>query len=547
MDGLDASYALPDWFPVSPCSTHIPHLPSIDNTFQNAQLHGPRVRFADIALSTAPALLDAAPALLKRCRATAGLPRSAASPEIAAAAPGAAQQVPGIAARLGIPDPSGALAGLTAAGAAGAIANALNLMAAAQRRAVEAYFELLAGVRGERHADRAAAVPGLLRQLQRAATALADAVGRDRRLPADSPDANAPAALAGLALASRGAAAAAARTEGAVAALLWLAGAAPTNRCVVPRDVDDPAAAAAAAGRAADAARQRVVVASLRGLAAMAAADAGACGEIAAGLSGPASRPLLQALAAVMADDETSERNAADGAFWAAERAAAAAALLAEAAAARGERGVVFVTGLSRSRELLTALERALAHPDAAAALPAGSAAASGGGGDGANDWQADRAGLAVHTAAAVRARRAEAGAAAARVAAAVRDRLPRGERAEFVTVGARAGLLRMMGVMQAWEDEGAPQEEGGRGEGEGGDEAAPRACDACGATNSTLLRCSGCRAAHYCGSDCAKRAWPLHKAFCKAEAARLKAAAGAASSSSTAAAAAAGEEEQAE
>ena len=74
----------------------------------------------------------------------------------------------------------------------------------------------------------------------------------------------------------------------------------------------------------------------------------------------------------------------------------------------------------------------------------------------------------------------------------------------------------------------GAPGADGGAG-------GAP-ACDSCGMrlSGGKLLRCSGCKARFYCDGGCQRLAWPEHKAFCKAEAARLKAKA-------TAAAAAAG------
>eukprot|EP00760_Papus_ankaliazontas_P029307 PhM_4_TR4199/c0_g1_i2/m.82613 len=47
--------------------------------------------------------------------------------------------------------------------------------------------------------------------------------------------------------------------------------------------------------------------------------------------------------------------------------------------------------------------------------------------------------------------------------------------------------------------------------------------CNACSATPSTkLLRCSACKSAFYCSSDCQKSHWKTHKTLCKAQAAEL-------------------------
>lgn len=50
---------------------------------------------------------------------------------------------------------------------------------------------------------------------------------------------------------------------------------------------------------------------------------------------------------------------------------------------------------------------------------------------------------------------------------------------------------------------------------------AQPRACGSCGAATARgggrLKICTGCDEARYCSRDCATRAWPAHKAACRA------------------------------
>ena len=48
----------------------------------------------------------------------------------------------------------------------------------------------------------------------------------------------------------------------------------------------------------------------------------------------------------------------------------------------------------------------------------------------------------------------------------------------------------------------------------------APKRCACCGATagpGTKLKVCSGCRSVHFCGEACQRRAWPGHKAACRA------------------------------
>eukprot|EP01006_Ploeotia_vitrea_P008003 TRINITY_DN18822_c0_g1_i1.p1 TRINITY_DN18822_c0_g1~~TRINITY_DN18822_c0_g1_i1.p1 ORF type:complete len:140 (+),score=31.84 TRINITY_DN18822_c0_g1_i1:274-693(+) len=43
-----------------------------------------------------------------------------------------------------------------------------------------------------------------------------------------------------------------------------------------------------------------------------------------------------------------------------------------------------------------------------------------------------------------------------------------------------------------------------------------PGYCDACDKFCEKILRCEGCKAAHYCGRECQKADWKAHKKECK-------------------------------
>ena len=399
----------------------------------------------------------------------------------------------------------------------------------------DALLNLAAGVRLPAAAERAAAAPGLLRQLLRGAT-----IGQAGWLGADAYEQIRPGgvevdccpapALAALARAAPRARAAVARLGGAAATLLQGA-ASVVQPDVGPAGLGDTTGAEQQ--RIADEHRQRSVIASLQTLEAVAAAEPAFCDEVAAGLSGGSSgRRLLGEIAAMMCKDAADARQPVYAPYWVAERAAAVGATLAVVAARRGRRGAAFAAGAAKSRALLLGMEGALCYNDAAAASDAG------GGGDGSNGWEdrpAPYAGGAVPPRRAVRAKRAEAKAAAKRLLEAI---CASGADNAALMASTAAGLPRVLAAVEAWREEHQPSAAAAAAAA-----AAPagsrRACGACGATSSKLMTCSGCRAAQYCGTDCARRAWPSHKAFCKAEAARLKEAAGAAAGAAAAAAAA--------
>ena len=45
--------------------------------------------------------------------------------------------------------------------------------------------------------------------------------------------------------------------------------------------------------------------------------------------------------------------------------------------------------------------------------------------------------------------------------------------------------------------------------------ESDDRICWTCGITASSLLKCSGCRKARYCGESCQREDWGRHKDWC--------------------------------